>query len=71
MTEVIEMSKTNLMIEDAIKKCQTNAYKAKDLAGDLRHNGFDGQIVADLIKQCESALKFAHAYQSYINTLDC
>ncbi len=66
-----DIPKIDLMIEDAIKKCQTHSYKAKDIAGDLRHNGFDGQVMADLIKQCESALKFAHAYQSYINTLVC
>ncbi len=62
-------NKIDIMIDDAIKKCQTSAHVAKDLAGDLRRNGFDGQVIADLIEECEKALKFAHAYQSYVNTL--
>lgn len=73
MIQVIpeEMSKIDIMIEDVITKCETHSFKARASAADLRKNGFDGQVVADLIRQCELALKNAHAYQSYINTLAC
>ncbi len=59
-----------LMVDDAIKKCQTHCHVAKDMAGDLRKNGFDGQVMADLVHECEMALKFAHLYQGYINVVD-
>ncbi len=62
MTDKIETLK-----EDAIKKCMTHAHVAKDIAGDLRLNGFDGQVMADLIIECETALKFAHLFQGYNN----
>lgn len=61
--------KIDIVIEDAIKKCQTHGHIIKDKAGDLRNNGFDGQICGELIKECESALKYAHLYQAYINSL--
>lgn len=65
----METPKIDIMIEDAIKKCQTHAYKAKENAKDLRNNGFEGEVIADLIHECEQALKFAHLYQGYVNTL--
>lgn len=64
MTEHID-----ILIEDAIKKCQTHAHVSKDLAGDLRHNGFDGEVMGDLIKNAELVVKYASMYQAYINTL--
>lgn len=63
------LEKIDIMIEDAIKKCQTHGHLVKSTAGDLRNNGFDGELCGQLIRECEMALKYAHAYQAYINTL--
>lgn len=62
-----EIPQEDTLIESSIKNCQTHAHKLKEIAGDLRFNGFDGQLIADLIKEAESALKYAHMYQAYIN----
>jgi len=73
MTEIQELQPTTRldnMIDGAIEKCNTHAYRAKDIAKDLRTNGFDGHLAADLIKECELALKFAHLFQAYINCLE-
>lgn len=59
---------TDNLIADALKKCKTHAHIVKDCAKDLEANGFDGGVVADMIENAEKTLKFAHAYQSYINT---
>lgn len=61
--------KIDIMIEDAIKKCQTHGHLIKAKSGDLRQNGFDGELCGELIKECEMALKYASMYQAYINTL--
>ena len=72
MNEIIEeLSKIDIMIEDAIVKCQTNSYKAKETAKDMRNNGFDGEMCGKLIKECELALRYANMYQAYVNTLVC
>lgn len=71
MQIINESKKIDQMTTDAIVKCQTNAYKAKETAKDLRNNGFDGELCGKLIKECETALKYANMYQAYINTLVC
>lgn len=71
MIEITEdIQKIDTLIEDAIKRCQTHAHRAKSTAGDLRTNGFDGELAGDMIRECEMALKFAHAYQSYVNSTE-
>lgn len=65
MTEKIQS-----LVEDALKKCKTSAFLTKETAKDLEQNGFHGEVVADLIQHAETALKHAHAYQSYINVLN-
>lgn len=67
--ELEPVSRIDMLIEDAITKCQTSGHRVKAGAGDLRKNGFDGEIIADLIHECEQALKYAHLYQAYVNTL--
>ncbi len=67
MTETLELNQIDVFIEASIKNAQTHAYKAKDIAADLRYNGFDGAMVADLIENLELSLKNAHMYQAYIN----
>ena len=64
------LTRLDTMVDGAIEKCNTHSYRAKDIAKDLRANGFDGHLTADLIKECELALKFAHLYQAYINCLE-
>lgn len=61
------LPKIEILIRAAIKNCQTHSYKAKDIAKDLRNNGFDGYLASDLVKELELALKFAHFFQAYIN----
>lgn len=58
------------LIEDAIIKCQTHAYKSKEIAKDLRNNGFDGELTGELVKELELSLRYAHYYQAYINSDD-
>ena len=71
MNDIIEhVDKKMALSEDAIKKCETKLYLARGCAADLRHNGFDGELVGELIKHCENALKFAHSYQAYMNVID-
>lgn len=62
-----KLSRQEVLIEDSIKKCQTHAHLSKSTAGDLRNNGFDGELAAILIRECELTLKYAHLYQAYIN----
>lgn len=70
-TDIIEHTdKKIILLEDAIKKCETSFYVGRGHAADLRHNGFDGQIVADMIKSAQEALKYAYAYQFYMNAMD-
>lgn len=71
MTQLIDETPKLIVLEEAaIKNCQTHAYKAKDIAKDLRNNGFDGQLAAELVKELELSLKNAHLYQAYINSQD-
>jgi hypothetical protein len=63
------MEHIDTLINSSIEKCQTSAHRAKAIAGDLRNNGFDGELVGQLIGELENALQNAHMYQAYINTL--
>lgn len=66
----IPSKKINLLIKDAIKKCHTHGITTKDIAQDLRYNGFEGSLISDLVKEAELTLKYAHAYQSYWNSVE-
>ena len=58
------------LIMKSIINVQTHAHKAKDLAGDLRANGFEGRILAELRTEAEKVIKYVHEYQAYINCAD-
>lgn len=68
MQEPLEF-KTSLL-ESSIEKCETAAYRARHNAASLRHEGFDGKMLGELISQLQEALEQAYSYQAYMNVLD-
>jgi hypothetical protein len=55
------------VIEATIIKVQTCAHKIKELAGVLRHEGFEGPEMGELRRLAENLLKNVHEYQAYNN----
>lgn len=71
MKEIIDHTeRTLVLLDDAIKKCETHCFVARGHAADLRHQGFSGTEISELVKNLEAALKYAHLYQAYSNAID-